>query len=248
MSFNLKNFGSDSSNAKSTLGGISYYRYFNQTNDSITTAGYFPADLGLNIGDRILVIPANLNNEDELYVVSSISNRVITVSKASESLPKQYLEQFTTLPVASADNVGRVVQFIGATGDYTHGYIYESQPTTEYVSTVEFNPASISGTTATCSGDDFGALVGEYGSGDITTIIKGTLTYDQAGDLFVFVGKDDTDTTVCTFQIYTQDYIDAGFVFTGTLQDGDVITFTCTITEEITGYAWTGINVQPTGE
>ena len=245
MSFNLDNFGTDSANAKSILGGICYYRYFNQNNDTITTAGYFPVSLGLNIGDRIVVIPSNLNNSDEVYVVSSIVNRVISVSKVNGSMTGQVLEQFANLPVASADNVGRIVQYIGATGDYTHGYVYESKPTTAYAATVEFNPATISGTTATCSGDDFGAFVVEYGSGDITTIIKGTLTYDQAGGLLVFVGKDDTDTTVCTFQVYTEDYEDAGFVFTGTLQDGDVITFTCTITEEITGYAWTQTDVQP---
>ena len=203
--FKIENWGSEIANAKSINGGIRYYRYFNENNNDITVPGYFPTSLFLNLGDRILVIPSNLNNTDELYVVSSISNHVITVSKVNEPVQGQYLEQFTELPIASADNVGRIVQFIGATGDYTHGYIYESQPTTAYVSTVEFNPASISGTTATCSGDDFADLVAEYGTGDITTIIKGTLTYDEAGDLLVFVGKDDTDTTVCTFQVYTQE-------------------------------------------
>ena len=61
----------------------------------------------------------------------------------------------------------------------------------------------------------------------------------------VFVGQDDTDTTVCTFQLYVQDYIDAGFTFTGTLEDGDVIAFSCTIEETGAVYAWERVDVQP---
>ena len=72
------------------------------------------------------------------------------------------------------------------------------------------------------------------------------MTYDQSGGLLVFVGLDDTDTQVCTFQLYTQDYEDAGFVFSSTLSDGDVINFTCTISESAI-YAWNRIDVQPTG-
>lgn len=151
-----------------------------------------------------------------------------------------------TIPTAGADNVGQMYIYAGETdATYTHGYIYECVGTPIYDSTVEFNPASISGTTAACSGSDFAALVTTWGSGAIDTIIKGTLTYDQSGELLVFVGQDDTDTTVCTFQLYEQDYEDAGFTFTGTFQDGDVITFSCTIEESGATYAWNRINVQP---
>ena len=149
-----------------------------------------------------------------------------------------------TIPTAGADNVGQMYIYAGETdATYTHGYIYECVGTPIYDSTVEFNPASISGTTAACSGSDFAALVTTWGSGAIDTIIKGTLTYDQSGELLVFVGQDDTDTTVCTFQLYEQDYEDAGFTFTGTFQDGDVITFSCTIEESGATYAWNRINI-----
>ena len=155
------------------------------------------------------------------------------------------LAQFDTMPTANASNSGDIVQFIGTTdANYTNGYFYKATGTTTYTGTVSFDPASISGTTATCSGDDFAELVAEYGTGNITDIIKGTLTYDLAGGLLVFVGLDDTDTQVCTFQLYTQDYTDAGFVFTGTLADGDVIAFTTTISESTT-YSWNRIDVQP---
>ena len=247
MSFKLNNFGSDSNNAKSILGGISYFRYFNKDNNDITIAGFFPANLGLSVGDRISVIPADVTNGDELYIVTDVTNRVVTVSKASNGgeTNKQYLEQVEEMPEATESNLGRFIQFVGATGDYTNGFIYVNKTSTSYDSTVEFNPASISGTTVACSGSDFASLVQEYGSGNITDIITGTLTYDESGEILVFVGKDDTDTTVCTFQLYTQDYEDAGFTFTGTLANGDVITFSCAI-EEITNYGWVQANVQPT--
>lgn len=244
MSFKLDNFGSDSNNAKSILGGISYYRYFNKDNNDITVPGYFPAELGLEVGDRISVIPSTVTDADTWYIVTSVANRVVTVKMIEGLGNRKFLEQFEEMPEANADNVNRIVQFIGTTGTYTKGYIYENQATPVYDSTVEFNPAE-SGATLSCSGSDFAGLVAEYGSGDIDTIIKGTLTYDESGDLLVFVGKDDTDTTVCTFQLYTQDYEDAGFTITGTMQDGDVFTFSCVI-EESLSYSWVQINVQPT--
>ena len=264
MSFKLENFGADSSNAKSTLGGVRYYRYFNEENNTLTTAGYFPANLGLEVGDRIRVIPAVKTNADELYVVTSTANRTVTVTQidtdgAVDSVNGKTghvvldasdvgaVPQYETMPTASESNAGTLAQFKGTTdATYTHGYIYECVATPVYDSTVEFNPATLSSTTAACSGSDFAALVARWGTGAIDTIIKGTLTYDESGELLVFVGQDDTDTTVCTFQLYVQDYVDAGFTFTGTFQDGDVIAFTCTIEETGATYAWVRQDVQPT--
>lgn len=246
MSFKLENFGADASNVKSILGGANYYRYFNKDNNTLTTPGYFPADLGLAVGDRITVIPSTKTDADEQYIVSDITNRVVTVTKVEAGLDISKVVNADVLPTASADNLGYFYLYTGATdANYTHGYIYECVATPVYDATVEFNPATLSGTTATCSGSDFAALVARWGSGAIDTIIKGTLTYDESGELLVFVGQDDTDTTVCTFQLYVQDYVDAGFTFTGTFQDGDVIAFTCTIEETGATYAWVRQDVQP---
>lgn len=186
-------------------------------------------------------------NYDDCFTVDENGRRALRVVGAGGgSVDLTKVLNVDSLPTASAENAGKYYLYSGATdSNYTHGYIYENKSTTTYTSTVSFDPASISSTTATCSGDDFAALVAEWGSGDITTIIKGTLTYDVSGGLLVFVGKDDTDTTVCTFQLYTQDYEDAGFVFTGTFADGDVIAFTCTIEEDTVSYAWERIDVQP---
>ena len=80
MAFKLTNFGSEVANAKSILGGVCYYRYFNADDDTITTAGYFPSNLGLKVGDRICVIPATLTQKDVWYGVSAVSEGVVTVA------------------------------------------------------------------------------------------------------------------------------------------------------------------------
>lgn len=85
MAFKLKNFGSEVANAKSILGGVCYYRYFNADDDTLTTAGYFPGNLGLKVGDRICVIPATLANLDVWYGVSDVSDGVVTVAALTEA-------------------------------------------------------------------------------------------------------------------------------------------------------------------
>lgn len=73
MAFKLENFGSEVANAKSILGGVAYYRYWNQDNDDLSVAGYFPKNLGLKLGDRITVIPTNpADGNDEPGHVSGI--------------------------------------------------------------------------------------------------------------------------------------------------------------------------------
>lgn len=83
MAFAIKNFGSEVANAKSILGGICYYRFFNADGDTITTAGYFPGNLGLKEGDRICVIPADTSNADVWYYVSDVTDGVVTVAALS---------------------------------------------------------------------------------------------------------------------------------------------------------------------
>lgn len=83
MAFKIENFGSEVANAKSILGGICYYRYFNADGDTLTTAGYFPSNLGLKEGDRICVIPDDVSNLDVWYYVSDTTDGVVTVAALS---------------------------------------------------------------------------------------------------------------------------------------------------------------------
>lgn len=141
--FKIGNWGSDTSNAKGMMAGQRYYRYFNEENNDITASGYFPANLCLEKGDRIVVIPSDTDNADELYVVTAVSAGVATIAKATSSggvtsvngktgavvLGAEDVDavpQYSTMPTASADNLGEIVQFIGTTdANYTNGYFYK---------------------------------------------------------------------------------------------------------------------------
>ena len=178
-------------------------------------------------------------NYDDCFTVDTNGRRALRIVGGAVEPTDSFIIVSQTMPEATATNVGEVRIYTGATdATYTRGYIYENVATPTYTGTVSFEAGTISSSTLACSGDDFAALIAEWGSGNITDITKGTLTYDESGGLLVFVGKDDTDTTVCTFQLYTQDYEDAGFTITGTLEDGDVFVFECTIEESGTTYSW----------
>lgn len=150
-----------------------------------------------------------------------------------------------TIPTADADSLGKFYCYKGETNaSYTHGYIYECVAgTPTYTGTVSFEAATTSGTTVTCSGDDFANFLTEDGA-DPTQIVSGTMTYDVGADGWRLVGKDAEDNTVTTFLEYTQDYLDHGFVFTGVPVNDDVIAFTCTV-EEVSTYSWERVDVQP---
>lgn len=83
MAFKLENFGSEVANAKSIIGGNRFYTYKNVDSDDLTTAGYFPAILGLKKGDIINIVP----NDDALgeivlpYYVDTIVDGVITCAQ-----------------------------------------------------------------------------------------------------------------------------------------------------------------------
>lgn len=186
------------------------------------------------------------SNKPDIFTEDENGNAAIRVVGSGGVDENKVIVKSADIPVASADVLGQMYCYDGTTNaTYTHGYVYEcveGQPT--YTDTVTFEPATISGTVVTATNNALAGLCAEYITGDITSIVSGTLTYDESGDLWTFVGKDSEDNTVGTFQLYTQDYEDAGFTFTGTAQDGDVVAFTCTITE-ISTYVWERINLQP---
>lgn len=136
----------------------------------------------------------------------------------------------------------RAVQYVGVEQSdsrltYKPYRFYAPKKDAVYDSTVSFEAATLSGTTVSCSGSDFAAFL-KANSTNPAAITNGTLTYVVGGDLWVFDGKDELGTTVDSFQIYQGDYETAGFTFTGTPVDGDVVSFTCTVTEISANYYW----------
>ena len=115
MAFDITRFGSDSSNVKSILDGVRYYRYFNKDNNTLTTPGYFPADLGLNVGDRIAVVPSTKTNADETYIVSSVADRVVTVAKVNAGGAVESVNGQTGAVVLDAEDVNAQAPLVSGT-------------------------------------------------------------------------------------------------------------------------------------
>lgn len=198
-----------------------------------------------------LELPSNPNSTKGYVTVDGKKQRVILVADVTGGGGggtvdyTKVVQKADSIPAASADNANYIYMYTGATdATYTHGYIYENKKTATYTGTVSFEAATLSGTTVTCSGDDFATFLTEAGA-DPTPIVSGTMTYDAGASGWRLVGKDAEDNTVTTFLEYNQDYQDAGFTFTGTPVDGDVIAFTCTVEEDTVTYTWVRLNTQP---
>lgn len=147
------------------------------------------------------------------------------------------IEKAKFIPDADESLFEKVYLFTGLTNTkYTHGHIYECQKTATYTSTVTFDPTTIS-----CSGSDFATFVSSIYD-DVEAVKKGTMTFLEDGNLWVFVGQDDDGNTLVTYQQYTEDFEDAGFTFSGTFEDEDVVAFECSISEDTATYSWVDIN------
>lgn len=199
-----------------------------------------------------LELPKNANSCKGYVTINGKKQRVVMTVDATGGSGgsvdySKTVQKTATMPTADASNVGQVYLYTGNTdSNYTQNYIYKNVKTATYTGTVSFEAATLSGTTVACSGDDFANFLTESGVEPLS-VVSGTMTYDTASSLWVLVGKNANNETVLTFQEYQQDFVDAGFTFTGTPEDGDVIAFTCTVQEASATYAWTRIDVQPAG-
>lgn len=188
---------------------------------------------------------AIVGSTDTVWVWDEDSSAWVDTDTKGEVTPDMIIVKSATMPSASTTPAKAVYQYTGATNaTYTHGYIYENVKTATYTGTVSFEAATLSGTTVACSGDNFAAFLTEAGA-DPTPIVSGTMTYEADATGWRLVGKDSNGDTVTTFLEYVEDYQDAGFTFTGTPQDGDVVAFTCSVEEASASYAWNRIDVQP---
>ena len=197
-----------------------------------------------------LELPSNPNSTKGYVTIDGKKHKVVLTADIGGNGggidENNVIVKSDTIPTAGADNVGQMYIYAGETdATYTHGYIYECQKTSiTYTGTVSFEAATLSGTTVACSGDDFANFLTEAGA-DPTPIVSGTMTYDAGAGGWRLVGKDAEDNTITSFLEYGQDYVDAGFTFTGTPQDGDVVAFTCTVAEDTVTYGWVRLNTQP---
>lgn len=157
----------------------------------------------------------------------------INVEKLLDSLQVQVKH----LPTASRAHVGKLKQYIGATNDtYTHGFFYECLKTESYTITSEI-------TGATCSSENLLALLMQI-TPDFVKVVGGSMEYDASGATWNITLLDKHLETIATYRLYTVDLEEIGFVFPETLEDGDIVSFSCEIVKNTT-YAWTNVLVQP---
>ena len=201
----------------------------------------FTKDTNNNAAVRTVSVSAGApeSNKADIFTKDANGNTAVRVIAVDSAEEKNVIIVSKAMPTADADIMGQVHIYTGATGaTFTRGYIYECVGTIVYTDTVSFEPATVSGTVVTASAGSLSNLAAQYISGDVSSIVSGTMTFDEAGDLWRFTGKDANGNTVGTFQLYTEDYRDAGFTFTGTPENGDVVAFTCDIEVASATYAW----------
>lgn len=138
---------------------------------------------------------------------------------------------YSTMPTASADNFGDIIQFTGATdANYTNGYFYECvvDSTTPALATI----AQTTGNTLsdlTVDGETFWEKLGDYSipqqTGDYA------FTYNEGIEGWEFDNN------------YFDLEAEFGVTYTGTPADGDVLTIS--VTAPSATYTWTRIDVQP---
>lgn len=142
-----------------------------------------------------------------------------------------------TMPEPNADLLGAMYQYVGETnGTFEHAYIYECTLTP--ANTLIFTPNTMS-----CSWEDLSAFLQTI-TPDYDNVVKGSMTYLFAGDLWKLEVLDENDSVIATYQQYTPDWENVGFSFVGTPQDGDVVSFVKTSNDT---YNWVRTDVQPGG-
>jgi len=77
MAFDIKNVMSIS-NRKSGASGIpSIFAFYNSASDTVTDAGFIPANVGIKEGDQVMVIDADYGNN--VYYNATVTTGVITL-------------------------------------------------------------------------------------------------------------------------------------------------------------------------
>lgn len=107
----------------------------------VPTASEYPS----NVKDEYITLRSGTEG-NYTYSWEKIGTTAIDLSNY------QLKMQFTTMPTASADNEGKVVQFAGTTGVYTKGYFYESKQVLEnYQIEITDSESALYGNTYYCA-------------------------------------------------------------------------------------------------
>lgn len=164
---------------------------------------------------------ADIKNATVTINQGGVQKGQFTLNQATDTtinLSDGQIIQVDTMPVAGADNVGRIVQWIGATDTYENGYFYQCS-TVSVPSSATITASEGSGITdLEINLEDFESYIDP--TGNITIVF----TYDGAEEYWSYPDETDVDMEGC------------GISYSGTPQDGDTITVV--YTAESSTYGW----------
>lgn len=131
--------------------------------------------------------------------------------------------QVSSLPTPVASFVDTVVLY--------NNIFYKCMDESVYTSTVSFTDK------ITCTGTAFTSFIRGIAPADFTSIVNGTMVYIADAELWKFTGLNAAGETVIEYQMYQEDFENAGFVFTGSFEDQEEIGFECEVTADYQ-FAW----------
>lgn len=114
-----------------------------------------------------------------------------------------------------------------------------------YIGKVLFQ-SPLSGQSITCSNADFTTFVSAESPTEFKELVQGQIIFNDALQKWVVTGFDkDSNTVLHGVQKTTEEMEAAGFTFSQSEAEGDIVPYTYDYYAEISGYVWERIDVQP---
>lgn len=112
--------------------------------------------------------------------------------------------QVTTMPLASIDNLGQIVEYIGASGTYTNGYFYQCVSDGETLATYSWTQKNVQPSNATANDVSYDNTTSELEADNVQEAID-----EVVAGLGTASGKDYTDTV----RPNSHDLVESGSVY-----------------------------------
>ena len=217
------------------------------------TVGAVTPPAGYAFGVLSALTNLEITNSDLVENVNSVYVNTLDIKIPTEETMVEYIEyvfehdaakrdsviiKSNTIPAASDELVGYEYQYMGKTNNtYTHGFVYvcKAIPT----DTLVFTPDTVS-----CDWANLSAFL-QTETADYNSVVAGSMTYFADAELWRATFTDANGDTVLTYQQSTGDWENVGFVFSGTFEDGDVVSF---VRYTESDYVWERVDLQPNHE
>lgn len=147
------------------------------------------------------------------FPVAEAKDVSIEISGSDKSLQQAYEDgdlgggdtiQVTTMPLASVDNLGQIVEYVGANGTYTNGYFYQCVSDGETPATYSWTQKNVQPSNATANDVSYDNTTSELEADNVQEAID-----EVVAGLGTASGKDYTDTV----RPNSHDLVESGSVY-----------------------------------